>query len=366
MLSPKQRLILLMVFSFFSCHNNTKYPYAIKDFQEKLQPYLTKIVEQGIVMSRDSALEYMATNAELLRLSRSEHPILRAAAFREILERKSVDHFDLLMQHLDDTALVFTDAGEFGIWDLTVSDDILQKADWKTQEAKNKTIAQVLTKHNYLRSAYIILKQLVPQEKYYELIKDMATRPRHLSYDGYELGFDDIEYALYGLAKFKKKEDIEVIKKQMMRNVWKLSTISFRLLKEFPDTAYFDVLQAYHRRQFYQFSGNRPGGFSGFVADRAAPEDFIRALVAQQNDKSAKLLDTMLINLPLQRCMPDKENIINEVITEIWEHPCPAYTKLIEKIKPKAKEILKWQIDIPLDTSEMAVDTAERVIRWYQ
>src|SRR5688572_30557399 len=101
-------------------------------------------------------------------------------------------------------------------------------------------------------------------------------------------------------------------------------------MKEFPDSTYFDVLQAYHRRRFYKFSGNRPGGFSGIIADRAAPEDFIRALAMQQNDKSAKLLDTMLNRLPLQTCMPDKENIIDAVVMTIWEHPCSAYVKLRE------------------------------------
>lgn len=367
MLLPKQLLILLLVFSFCSCNNSSKYPYAIKDFPKKLQPHLTKMVEKGIVMSSDSAFRHMTTDAELVRLSRSEHPILRAAAFREMLERKSFNHFDIIMEHLDDTALVFTDAGEFGIWDRTVSDDILQEAGWKTQEAKNKTVEQVLAKHNYLQSAYIILEGLKPQEKYYSFIKDMATRPRRLDpYEGYELGFGDIEYALYGLAKFKKKEDVEVIKKKMMEHVWKLSDVSFRLMKEFPDTTYFDVLRTYHRRQFYKFSGNRPGGFSGFVADRAAPEDFIQALVVQQSDKSARLLDTMLIYLPKSTCLPDKENIINEVISAIWEHPCPAYAKLREKIKPKAEEIFKWQISIPLDTSyQVPIDTTTREIRWY-
>src|SRR5687767_14634892 len=125
MLSPKQLLILLLPLIFCSCHNNTKYPYAINDFREKLQPYLTKMVEKGIVMGSDSGLQHLATDQELLRLGKSEHPILRAAAFREMLERKSFNHFEVLMEHLDDTALVFTDAGEFGIWDRTVSDDIL-------------------------------------------------------------------------------------------------------------------------------------------------------------------------------------------------------------------------------------------------
>lgn len=367
MLRPKQLIIPLLAFALCSCHNsNNKYPYAIKDFREKLQPHLIKMVEKGIVMGGDSALQHMATDAELERLGRSEHPILRAAAFREMLKRKSFTHFDIVMKHLDDTALVFTDAGEFGIWDRTVSDDILQEAEWKTREAKGKTVDEVLKKHNYLRSAYIILDELEPQEKYYPFIKDMATRPRNLDpYEGYELGFGDIEYALYGLAKFKKKEDAEIIKNRLMEHVWELSDVSFRFMKEYPDTAYFDVLQTYHRRQFYKFSGNRPHGFSGFPADRAAPEDFIQALVVQQSEKSARLLDTMLTYLPKHTYLPDKETILNEVIKAIWEHPCPAYAKLREKIKPKAEDLLKSQISIPLDASPMPVDTTDITYRWY-
>ena len=368
MFKPRLILFLSIILLFWSCKTDNKYNYAIKDFRSSLQIHLTKMVEKGIVMYSDSALRNMATDDELKRLSKSEHPILRAAAFREMLERKSFNHFDIIIDHLNDTALVFTDGGEFGIWDRTVSDDILQVANWKTHEEKDKTVEQVLTKYNYLQSAYTILEGLKTQEKYYSFIKDMATRPRRLdAHEGYELGFGDIEYALYGLAKFKKKSDVEVIKKKLMEHVWRLSGVSFRLMKEFPDTTYFDVLQTYHRRQFYKFSGNRPGGFSGVVADRAAPEDFIEALVIQQSDKSAKLLDTMLNRLPLQTCMPGKESIINEIVTAIWEHPCSAYARLREKIKSKADQILKRQTIIPMDTTyQIPVDTITRIFWWYR
>ncbi len=367
MRKPRLLLFLSVILLFWSCKTDNKYNYAIKDFRSTLQPHLIKIVEKGIVMYGDSALRNMATDEELERLGKSEHPILRATAFREMLERKSLNQFDIILKHLDDTALVFTDGGEFGIWDRTVSDDILQEAEWKTKEEKSKTVDEVLTKHNYLRSAYIILPGLEPQEKYYQIIKSMATRPRRLDPDeGYELAFGDIEYALYGLAKFKKKEDAGVIKKRLMEHVWRLSDRSFRFMSEFPDTAYFDVLQTYHRRQFYKFSGNRPHGFTGYAADRAAPEDFIKALVVQQTDRSAKLLDTMLSWIPKYTCLPDKENIINEVITAIWEHPCPAYVKLREKIKPKAEEIMKGLISIPMDSSyQIEVDTTKIKFRWY-
>ncbi|HSZ86644.1 MAG TPA: hypothetical protein VK787_11475 [Puia sp.] len=98
-----------------SCKNEDGYTYAIKDFRRSLQPYFFKIVSNGVVMYYDSALRNMVTGKELIELSQSEHPILRASAFREILYRKSFNHFDILMNHLDDTADVATDAGEFGI-----------------------------------------------------------------------------------------------------------------------------------------------------------------------------------------------------------------------------------------------------------
>lgn len=334
----------------------------MKDFRKSLQPFLSEIVTMGIVTWHDSSHINSITDEELIRLSKSEHPVLRATALTEMLDRGSFNHFDIIMNHLGDTAIVATDNGEFGIKLETVSDYLIGRSRWETAQARDLTIESVLTKHNYLSSAFYILTGIEAQEKYYPFIKDMATRPRHLDrYEGYELSFDEIEYALYGLAKFKKKEDVQIIKNKLLQDFWKLSDVSFRLMKEFPDTAYLDVLRAYHRRQFYQFSGNRPHGFTGYNADRAAPEDFIEALVVQQNDRSAKLLDTMLTNLPKYTCMPDKENIINAVVEQIWEYPCPAYARLREKVKHKAEEILKGRIRIPLGP----IDTTKRTYHWY-
>ena len=338
----------------------------MKDFRESLQPFLSKIVTIGIVTYHDSSQIKSITDDELIRLGKSENPVLRATAIREMLDRNSFNHFDIVMNHLDDTAIVATDNGEFGIRLETVSDYLIGRSSWETAKARDMTIESVLTKHNYLSSAFNILTNIKAQEKYYTFIKDMATRPRRLDrYEGYELGFDDIEFALYGLAKFKKKEDVQIIKNKLLKHVWKLSDVSFRLMKEYPDTAYLDVLQVYHRRQFYQFSGNRPHGFTGYNADRAAPEDFIEALVIQQNDRSAKLLDTMLTYLPKYTCMPDKENIINAIIEQIWEHPCPAYARLREKVKHKAEEILKGRISIHLDPIDIPIDTTKRTYHWY-
>lgn len=314
-------------------------------------------------MHFDSALHNMATDKELVQLGQSEHPILRSAAFREMLRRKSVNHFDILMGHLDDTAIVMTDAGEFGIWNRMVSDDILLEAKWKAKEDQNKSIEEVLTKHNYLRSAYLILLKIDPQEKYYPFIKTMAMRPRNLDPDGYELTFGDIEFALYGLAKFKKKEDVKIIKEKLMKNIWRLSDISFRLMKEFPDTAYLDVFQTYHRRRFYRFSGDGNGGFTGSDVNRASSRDFIEALVMQQNEQSATILDTIVQRLPRYEYVAGKTDVEGDIVDAVWEHPCPAYTKLREKIKRKA--ILRQQHSIPVERFEIPIDTTDENYRWW-
>lgn len=362
MIKLKHFLLAISIVCLFSCKNEQGKSYAIKDFRKSLQPFLFKIVSEGIVTYHDSSDIKSIADEELIRLSKSENPILRATALREMLDRSSFNQFDIVMKHLDDTAIVATDNGEFGIKFETVSDFLIGRTSWETAQARHKTIESVLTKHNYLNSAYNILTNIEAQEKYYPYIKDMATRPRRLDrYEGYELAFHEIEYALYGLAKFHKKEDIQIIKDKLMKYAWELSDVSFRLMKEFPDTAYLDVLETYHRGQFYKFSGIRPHGFTGYNADRAAPEDFIEALVVQQNDRSAKLLDTMLTYLPKYTCLPGKENIINAVIEQIWEHPCPAYTRLREKLKHKAEEILKGRITISLDP----VNTAKRTYHWY-
>lgn len=362
----KHFLLPVLIVCILSCKNEHSNNYAIKDFSKSLQPFLTKMVSEGIVTYHDSADIKSINDDELIRLGKCESPILRATALREMLDRKSFDYFGIIMNHLDDTAIVATDNGEFGIKFETVSDYLLGRAIWETGEARNKTIEQVLTKHNYLSSAYSILTRIDAKEKYYPFIKDMATRPRRLDrYEGYELAFDEIEYALYGLAKFKKQEDVQIIKDKLMRHVWEISDVSFRLMKEFPDSAYLDVLRAYHRRRFYKFSGIRPHGFTGYNADRAAPEDFIDALVVQQNDGSAQLLDTMLTRLPKYTCMPDKESIINTIIEQIWEHPCTAYARLREKIRSKAEKMFKRRSIIHYDPIEIPFDSTNREHRWY-
>jgi hypothetical protein len=98
MFRPKRYLLYLVIIIICGCDNSSRYPYSIKDYPNKLQPHLIKMLDKGIVMS-DSVFQHLATDRDLERLGRSEHPILRASAFREMLQRKSFNHFEILMRH---------------------------------------------------------------------------------------------------------------------------------------------------------------------------------------------------------------------------------------------------------------------------
>ncbi|MFT3677778.1 MAG: hypothetical protein QM781_17935 [Chitinophagaceae bacterium] len=332
----KYLLLIAIIACVSSCKNKQNNFYAIKDFRKPVQPFLHVVASKGMVTYYDSSQISIITDAELVRLGKSENPILRATAYSQMLKRKSFNKLDVILNHLDDTSMVAIDEGEFGMAFRRVSDFILLEANWERFDAKDRVVDRLITKHNYLSTAYTMLPQLNPQERYYSYIKDMAIRPRHTDpYQGYELGFGDIEYALYGLAKFRKGQDVPVIRHTLLKHVGDLSDVSFRLMKEFPDTAYLDVLQIYHTRFFYRFSGVRPHGFTGVAADRAAPEDFINALVAQKSEQSAIMLDTMLHRLAGFTCMPDRDNIMRAVVAAIRENPCSAYVRLRKKSELK-------------------------------
>jgi hypothetical protein len=342
------QFLILFVLLFLSCKYDKKYTYAIKDFRQSIQPCLTEIVSKGIVGHDTSVrfLEANATDGELKQLIGSEHPILRAVAFRTMLDRPSFNHFDLLMSHLDDTATVAMDAGEFGIWYRLISDDIIEHSVWKNITEKNKTIEEVISKHNYLRSAYTILTEIEPQDKYYNDIKKMALQDRR---------FDEIEDALYALAKFKKSEDIDAIKNILLSHSWEMESLSFRILKEFPNEVYLEVFEKYYKGNLYRSICNPQDNYGGIQN----AIDFFNSIASYKNSTTAEILDTILNRKPFMRCTSDSNYLKHELILAIWNNQCEPYSKMRKQIEAYVLDYNKNNIGIPIDQVEMPAK-----IRW--
>lgn len=300
-----------------------------------------------------SNIDRNASDDELAWLSRSEHPLLRAVAFRLLLKRPGVDHFDLIMHHLDDSAMVQVDWGEWGLRPKMVSDYLIGEARWKTESDRMKTVEQIIMKHDYLDEAYYALNRIDIHEKYYPFIKEMSLRDRP---------FDERENALYALARFKKKEDIPLIKDILLTHRGYLGSQSFRLMEEFPDSSYMAVFEMFYPRRFYRT----------ICRDQNVElaEEFLQSLASYKTDSSAKLLSAILNRRPLMPCSCDTGDLKQKMIRVIWNNPCEAYATLRTQVETAAKEMERRDRDngISWDEGKAIVlpgDSSAEPVRWW-
>ncbi|CAN5631187.1 hypothetical protein BH11BAC5_BH11BAC5_47820 [soil metagenome] len=355
MLAPNYQLYALLILLFLSCKSEPGYNYAVKDFRKALQPQLEKIVSSEVV----SKLNQLVTDKELLELSMSEHPVLRASAVKAMLYKTSFNAFDVLMNHLDDTAMVVTSQQAFLDSRMTVSDYILREARWKSQEEKNKTIDEVITRHNYLRSAYTILPSIEPQEKYYPFIKDMALRM--WTYHSYitTVSVYELQDALYAIARFKKKADVPLIKDLLLSNTYYLSTNAWRLMREFPDTSYLSVYEAYYPKNYYFLTSGD--------AEHSPAIDYINSIAIYKTSRSAKILDSIYNHKPFIYFPgnADTNYIRHSLISAIVNNECEAYAKLRQQIEKGIPGFDKNKFQLPEDNPvDFRKVPAGQEIRW--
>ena len=353
-------LLVASLFSLSSCSYDNRNSFAIRDFNKTLQPYLIKVVSKGIV-GYDTATRFIkkhATDKELKQLSQSENPVLRALAFREMLDRPTFNHFDLMMNNLDDTAIVATDAGEWGISYLRVSDDMLEHGRWKDTMAKKKTIEEIILNHNFLSAAYYKLSLIEAKEAYYPSIKEMAQRERDFGDN-----FEQTEYAFYALAAYKKIEDTSMIKQELLSNIWRLSGISFGLMQEYPNETYLDIYEKFYPRSFYRIICRDQN------IDNAT--SFISSIATYKNERSEKILSLILNRKPFMSCPADTNYLKRKLIYSIWNNPCNAYSKIRKQVEASIKKYeeqdKKYQDGPPLevDTAIFLRDASPEPVRWW-
>ena len=351
-------LSVSILFIFSSCTHNSSNSFAIRDFNKSLQPYLNRVVS-GAIVGFDTSTLYIQTHAsddELKKMGQSEHPLLRAIAFRAMLERPTFNHFDLMMNNLNDTAIVATDAGEWGIRYLRVFDDMLENGRWKDIASKKKTIDEIILHHNFLSSAYYQLKGIEPKEIYYSSIKEMAQHERRNITDN----FKETENALYALAKYKKSEDIPFIKKFLLSHLSQLTETSFQLMQKCPNEDYLDIYENFYPRFFYleicqhTFTDN--------------PKNFINSIAIYKNERSEKILSSILNRSPFLPCDVDTSDLKEELIYSIWNNPCKAYSGLKKQIEAsyrKYEDENKKNPGFKLNPPDLVKDTSKEPVKWW-
>ena len=331
-------ILTLLTLTIVSCGQTEKYPYKISDFKPELKNHIEKIIaEKALSYNPDTlAINFLndsCTKEELVKLLDFENPLVRVRAYRAIVNRNEPDYFSILLNHLDDTTKVtwwyFDDAAS----DFMVSDLMIRKVvgtrNLLSQPQKDILIDMVLTKHTYLRTAEWIINNIEPKEKYYSIIKNFAQKEINNCHDLSNT---------YALAKFKKQEDIPLIKKNFSEYTDNSSCNNyyFQAIEVFPDTTFFPLLIKYFNeviKKKKQFSSTDL-------------KYYCRAVAQYQNQKSLDIL----IALTRKETYPDSWYLPHNqkyVFRAIHKYKSPIYDSLYNKLRPQMDDYVIKYLDKP-------------------
>ena len=347
----------------------TKYPYSLSDFDPKLRTHLEKIIKNGGLCDYDYSYEqdlpdyydYLTkeTSAkDLYRLINCEHPVLRAYAFNCLVEREDTAINHILLDHLDDTAIITRCMGEFGEDYIYVSDYFISQSNRNSKILKEHLANKVITNHTYLSYAYFFVADLeTPEEKYYSIIKQMAKEPGGIRATERET------IAIRALSKYNKVEDIPFIAEKLSPN-WTLSEYNqdscFSIIAHNPDTAYFKIIERYYRMIA------RPQGreelqntfVSHYFKLESKYGSFIDALISFKNKKSSAITDTILQRKLYPFYFSRGEDYRYLIYSLLKKNECPEYKKLIAVLQPEAIAIEKKRAKYQLYPMEVTLDSS--------
>jgi len=346
---------LAVLLCLLSCMHHRS-SYAIRDFPDTLQTWLVRAINTGIV-GYDTATGFIrdhATDSEITLLSKAEIPILRAIALNEMAHRPGFNHNLAIRNHLDDTAIIFKDFGEWGVRDVSVIDYVIHNGEWKTEAARDSLANEVVLQHDNLESAYDALSFLPSRPEYHDHIIKMALRDRNYQ--------RQIERALFALATYRRKTDIPLIKEVLLEHRGSFTMSSFGLMEKYADTAYLEILESYYPRLYYR--SFRETSYIDVAGS------YIDALASYKADTCAKILTAILNRKPFVTYPVDTIALKDRLFNAIWNNPCRAFSALRARIAPeiRSRQILDSMNRLPTDTSwvpPVIIDTSAQPVHWW-
>jgi hypothetical protein len=229
------------------------------------------------------------------------------------------------------------DYGEWGLQQRSVTDNMILQAGWKTEAARDTVANEIILHHDHLGSAYTALRRFGPKPQYYSHIREMALRDGLLD--------EELLDALFGLAKYKKKEDIPLIKAIVEDRGSAFISLTFGFLSDYPDTAYLELLESYYPRNFYRT----------IRRDRTTDHamSYIKALAVYKADTCARIITSILNRKPIlpgDFSPATQSDFWEQVVHVIWANPCPAFAALRTRITPELHRILRrdslWNLQL--------------------
>ena len=137
------------------------------------------------------------------------------------------------------------------------------------------------------------------------------------------------------------------------------------LMGDYPDTSYLPLLQDYFRWRLIRSICH------DYVSNARVP--FFKAIAVYKNDSSRNILDSLLHRRPIMPCRCDTADIRDQIITAIWNNPCPAYTGLRNEVRDYVikKERSQSERERTADllpaygpVIDLNKDSSEETVRW--
>lgn len=189
-------------------------------------------------------LKQEATNDELRQLVNNKNAVIRCYSFQALANRKGVDVFPILINHLNDTAYVETLQGCIGS-SQTAGDYFLEVVTpqyvdlnaYKLTSNQRSVVDSILLfdKSIQIAAKYGLLFSLKPNQLYYNRIREIASK-------------DDIPVAVLALARYNNKNDIGIIKKLFDKE--KTEYYAAYSAREFPDSSFEPYLTSLFEKEW--------------------------------------------------------------------------------------------------------------------
>jgi len=232
-------ILTIFISTVFSCYSQT---------QLKTDEIVKNIADNNYVsyapdgfFAVDSSKQFIlytdllktATSEELIKLTKHKKPAVRVYAIWCLNEKKDTNLYSVIVNHIHDNQTVktyFADmTRERMVGDFFVSVNNITKSERESLDSI------LLNNDNKLWYTNSILKEIDPIDKNYERIRTLAKKR---------------EFAVIALAKYQKEEDIQFIKKQLLKEHY----FSIKSIELFPSNEFKSTLTEL-RKQGYNLYG---------------------------------------------------------------------------------------------------------------
>lgn len=259
-------------------------------------------------------LEQNATKDELTELTNHPNGVVRSYAFWALTHRKNIDLLSIVKNHLNDTELVETQFGCIGgremVGDFFIQVMTPQYIDLNSEKMNSKELAELdsllIYQPNKLSARYSAINRAEPTANLYPKIRELVTEENNQS-------------ALVTLAKYKKEQDIEIIKNNRSENDKIESGYyhTYVAISEFPRPEFIPLLET---------NLNKTLDNTHFSTEW---RELYRAIASYKNKKSIELLKIPFSKVEHQNI---KKYHIDFVYGAIQEFQDPIYNELYWQI----------------------------------